>query len=256
MNILLTNDDGITSEGITVLARVLRERTAHRILVVAPDSNRSGMSHSISVGVPLGLVPCGEDRWSCSGSPADCVIVGTMGGLPCGIDLVLSGINEGPNIGTDIIYSGTVAAARQAALHRIPALALSLAGLHEPWYWEAAAAWTVDNLEELTDSWAEDTVLNVNIPNIPGKPEKTVYTFPSVLRYSDELVSFTAPGDRRYFFIKFGKTQSDVEPLSDWEAFSRNWVSLSPVFIHPVVRRDMCAGVPEHGSAGPRPKGR
>jgi 5'-nucleotidase len=253
MNIVLTNDDGINCEGLVKFAEALRRGTRHRILVIAPDANRSGVSHSISLGSPLRVVSQGEDTWVCSGTPADCAVVAILGGLRVKPDLVVSGINAGPNLGTDIVYSGTAAAARQAALHGIPAIAFSLAGLIRPLYWDMAVAFAAEQLDALAGLWAEDTFLNVNIPNIPGPPGEAVRTFPSVRRYNDGLAVFTAPNTDSYYFVKPGEIDTEPEPGSDWDAVSRNRVSLSPVFIHPVVRRDLCPGVPEHNAAAPRP---
>jgi 5'-nucleotidase len=253
MNIVLTNDDGISCEGLVKLAGALRGETSHRVFVIAPDANRSGVSHAISLGGPLRVVSQGEDTWVCSGTPADCVIVATLGGLSVKPDLVISGINAGPNLGTDIVYSGTAAAARQAALHGIPAIALSLAGLTRPLYWDMAVAFAVEQLDTLRDLWVEDAFLNVNIPNVPAAPGEMVHTFPALRRYNDELVVFAAPSRDSYYFVKPGDIDTESEPGSDWDAVFRNRVSLSPIFIHPVVRRDVCPGVPEHNAVSPRP---
>jgi 5'-nucleotidase len=173
-------------------------------------------------------------------------MAGTLGGLPVKPDLVLSGINAGPNLGTDLIYSGTAAAARQAALHGIPGIALSLAGMPpEPLLWDSAVSFAVEKLEELAGLWREDTFLNVNLPNISGSPLGMLITFPAVRRYNDSLIFFTAPDGSDYCFVKGGVIITEPEPGSDFDAVSRNYASLSPVFIHPVVRRDHCA--PGHG---------
>ncbi|MDR2110885.1 MAG: 5'/3'-nucleotidase SurE [Spirochaetaceae bacterium] len=253
MNILLTNDDGINCEGLIKFAEALR-RGRSRILVVVPDSNRSGVSHSLSLSGPVRLVRHGEDTWLCSGTPADCVLAASLGGLPVKPDLVLSGINAGPNIGTDIIYSGTAAAARQAALQGIPAIAFSLAGMAEPLYWDPAVAFAVEKLDKLIGYWAEDVFLNVNLPNIPDIPGDMIITFPSRRHYFDDIVIFTAPNGHNYNFIKGGPIVTEPEAGSDWDAVSRNHVSVSPVFVHPVVRGDLCAGAPGHSAAKPRPK--
>jgi 5'-nucleotidase len=132
MNILLTNDDGISSPGLLLLAEALRKNSPHRIFVLAPDTDRSGYSHSIRfLWDPIKIASRGPDTWACSGSPADCVIMAMMGALPFKPDLVLSGINRGANLGTDLIDSGTAAAARQAGLGNIPGIAFSLAGRGE-----------------------------------------------------------------------------------------------------------------------------
>jgi 5'-nucleotidase len=254
MNILLTNDDGIGCEGILRLAEELRRKTSHRIYVVAPDSNRSGVSHAISLRTPVKLKARGPDTWVCTGSPADCVTVASLGALSVKPDLLISGINLGPNLGTDIVYSGTAAAARQAALHDIPAIALSLASMEAPLYWDGAVSFAVTRLEELFRLWEEDTFLNVNIPNLDGGVRDMVITFPVRRRYKDGLITYTAPDDYTYCFIDSGPVRNDEERGSDWDAVSKNLVSVSPVYIHPVVRKDLCAGAPLYAGVGPREK--
>ncbi|MDR1302798.1 MAG: 5'/3'-nucleotidase SurE [Treponema sp.] len=246
MNILVTNDDGITGEGLLLLAVALRAQGRHRIWVLAPDSDCSGVSHSISfLKAPLCLTPRGVDTWVCSGTPADCVMMAILGGLSIKPDLVVSGINKGANIGTDIIYSGTAAAARQGSLYGLPSIALSLAG-EGTFYWEEAVSFVVDHLEELQALWKADTFINVNLPNTPGKPEGMLTTFPSLRMYHDRISIFDVPGGRKYCFINGGSIWTEPETGSDWDAVSRNYVSVSPVFVHPVVSRELCPGAPEY----------
>ena len=156
MNILLTNDDGVNSEGIVKLAEALRSDGKHKVSVIAPDVNRSGVSHALSIlNNAVKLSYLGVDTWSCTGYPADCVIAGINGMLSECPDLVLSGINQGGNIGTDLIYSGTAAAAKQGSLAGIPSMALSLAG-NDPYHWDMAVSWIVSHLEELLAYWRRD----------------------------------------------------------------------------------------------------
>lgn len=134
MKILLTNDDGIKSLGLRALQDVLGGE--HEVWTVAPDRERSGSSHCISIKNPVRFHQVEERQFACGGTPADCVLFSCLGALPERPDLVISGINLGPNIGTDIIYSGTAAAARQAALMDIPAVAISQATFTAPFYFE------------------------------------------------------------------------------------------------------------------------
>jgi 5'-nucleotidase len=234
MNILLTNDDGVESPGILLLAEALRKDPSRRVYVLAPDSDRSGYSHSIRfLWGPIKVSPRGPDTWACSGTPADCVIMALMGVLPFRPDLVISGINRGANLGTDIVYSGTAAAARQAGLGNIPAIALSLAG-REEFHWDMAVSWAVDHLEELRKLWIADTFINVNIPNSPGGPRGMAETVPARMLYSDRLVNFAAPGGDSWYFVEYGRPRPQVETGTDWEAVSKNMVAVSPVYIHPV----------------------
>jgi 5'-nucleotidase len=245
MNILLTNDDGIESEGIRKLAAALRDEGKHRIYVLAPDGNRSGVSHSISfLYAPVRLRECSPDTWSCSGNPADCVIVAALGGFPVKPDLVLSGINRGVNLGTDIIYSGTAAAARQAALYGLPALALSLDGSLDAreedgagYFWDMAVSFILEKLPDLTSMCTKDIFINVNIPNRKDGPLGMLTTYPGIQQYRDELSSMKAPDGNVYCFMKLGGVSFRGEPGSDIDAVQRNYVSVSPVFVHPVSGR-------------------
>ena len=243
MKILLTNDDGIDSDGIQKLAETLRSR-GHRVYVIAPDINRSGISHAVSLlNGPVKLSACGEDTWSCTGYPADCVIVGLLGALREKPDLVLSGINKGANIGTDIIYSGTAAAARQGSLSGIPAVALSLAGINDystsganEYYWDMAASWSADHLEELKAYWERNTFVNVNIPNNPKGPEGMAITRPAIKNYNDAITVMDAPDGSRWCFIKAGKETAESGADNDWNTVSRNFVSVSRLHIYAVAR--------------------
>jgi 5'-nucleotidase len=253
MKILLTNDDGIACEGIIKLAEGLKTHTQHEICILAPDSNRSGVSHSLSLFSPVKLTQHAENSWTCSGTPADCSIVAALGGISFKPDLIISGINAGANLGTDIIYSGTAAAARQAALNDIPAIALSLDSNDKAFQWDMAVSYVVKHLDEFIAMCAEDTFINVNIPNNPEGPAGMEITFPSRRRYRDTLVTFNAPYGHIYGFIEGGKIETEPESGSDSDAVSRNMVSLSPVFVHPVVRRDLCLDAPDHSAASKRP---
>ncbi|MCL2472409.1 MAG: 5'/3'-nucleotidase SurE [Treponema sp.] len=252
MNILLTNDDGIDSDGLQKLAETLRTRGKHRLFVIAPDTNRSGISNALSIlNGPVKLAALGNDTWSCSGTPADCVIVGIKGALPEKPDIVLSGINRGENTGTDIVYSGTASAARQASLFGIPAVALSLAG-NDGYYWGMAAAWIADHLEELAALWREDTFLNVNIPNCPDGPAGMTTAWPSVKRYRDVLHIMDAPDKSQWCFLIGGDDTAPAEAGTDCDIIAKNFVSVSSVYNFPAVRKDLCPGAPPYAAVAPR----
>jgi 5'-nucleotidase len=254
MRILLTNDDGIASPGITLLAKALRE-AGHRVLIVAPDSNRSGCSHSIHfLFEPLKLKEIEKDTFSCSGTPVDCVITALLGGIPemCiskedGVfnlekapDLVLSGVNAGANMGTDIIYSGTAAAARQGSLFGIPSVALSLVDGEIPYQWDIVIPYIKENLALIMGYWKAGTFVNVNFPNIEKKPSALVPVFPSIRYYNDRIVTFTAPHGGVYCFANPGQTTSGYEggrpeEGSDWAEVLKNNAALSVVLSQPAV---------------------
>jgi 5'-nucleotidase len=193
-HVLLTNDDGVSAEGLTTLRARLLE-VGLQVSVVAPDGNRSGMARAISVDRPVGVVPAGgSDRdpvFACTGSPVDCVRVGLLSGLVAPVDLVVSGINHGLNVGDDITYSGTVGAALEAAILDVPAIAVSQqaddhtfrfndSGLRISFRLAAEAAKLVQTV--VTGPPPPRTVLNVNLPSGDGSP----------------LVVLTRPG-RRFF---------------------------------------------------------
>ncbi|MDR0601388.1 MAG: 5'/3'-nucleotidase SurE [Treponema sp.] len=237
MTILLTNDDGIASPGLDLLAVSLR-REGHRVFVLAPDRNRSGVSHSISfLSGPIRLKKHDTDTWSCPGLPVDCVVTALLGGLP-GLDgfpdMVVAGINRGANIGTDIVYSGTAAAARQAGFWNLPSVALSLVE-GEPYYWGMAVSYSVRHLGEFREFWQADTFVNVNIPNRAENPPGMERTFPSRRIYHDALLPYEAPDGRLYCFFRSGETDTPGESGSDWDAVSRGLTSVSAIFIHPVA---------------------
>jgi 5'-nucleotidase len=237
MNILLTNDDGIESEGILKLAEALRLRGKDRVCVLAPDSNRSGVSHGISILTgPMKITEKSKDTWCCTGLPVDCVIAGVMGALPCKPDIVVAGINCGANMGNDIIYSGTAAAARQGALMGIPSIAISLNG-RDKFNWEMAVQYSVEHLDEFIKMWEKDIFVNVNIPNSPEPAGMAIDTRPARKDYRDTLTVFKGPDGDDWCFLNPGKETAEEDSDSDWDAVSRNLVSVSSIYIHQVTRR-------------------
>lgn len=266
LRILLTNDDSINSSGIILLADALRN-AGHRVFVLAPETDQSGVSHFISFfRTPRKIMQTGPDTWVCDGTPADCVAVALLGGLPemCKSlddtppDLVIAGINRGENLGTDLTYSGTAAAARQGALCGIPSLALSLhegdEGRQNIWNWEMAAAFSVERLDEMINCWKPGSFVNVNIPNHSEKPLKIVHAFPSFRYYNDSIEIYNGPDGHRYCFTRTGKiseksTQEIAklcsvdfqsgDLLSDYDVVTGNNASLSRIYIHPVLLESM-----------------
>jgi 5'-nucleotidase len=230
MRILLTNDDGIASPGLRSLEQALLPE--HEVWIVAPDSNRSGSSHSITLGTPSRFRRTGDREFTCWGTPADCVLVALMGLVPGPVDLVLSGINLGPNLGTDILYSGTAAAARQAALMGRPAVACSLATYVPPYHLDFPARFLAGNLRTFASLWAEDHFLNVNFPN-SGGPSRPEVTFPARRVYKDALVRFEAPNGDLYCFLDGQRPEAREEAGTDYLAVQRGAISLSPILIHP-----------------------
>ena len=236
MNILLTNDDGFESPGILLLAAALR-KSGRRVAVLAPDRDRSGVSHSISfLRGPLVLKPRGEDAWSCSGLPVDCVVTAMLGAIPYKPDLILSGINRGSNLGTDLLYSGTAAAARQGSLFGVPSIALSLSDdtQHTTFYWDMAVEFSLSRLDELTAWWKTGTFVKVNIPNSPNGPAGLAPAFPSCRFYHDSLKMMEAPGGDRYCFYFAGDVTVAPQTGSDRDVVAQNLAAVSSIWVHPV----------------------
>jgi len=257
VRVLLTNDDGFLSPGISLLAKALR-KAGHRVFMVAPDSNRSGYSHSIHfLSEPIKLTEIEKDSWSCSGTPADCVVVSLLGGIPeiCistggtrydlekAPDLILSGINTGANLGTDIVYSGTAAAARQGSFFGIPSVALSLVENKGVWHWESVISYITENIEEFMKHWKPGTFVNINFPNIETKPLALVPVFPSIRCYNDRIVLYTSPEGDTYCFPKSGKAENTPEDGSDWAEVLKNNAALSVVLSQPVVSQNTGKGL-------------
>jgi 5'-nucleotidase len=246
MKILITNDDGITSPGILLLAEALRE-VGHTVYIAAPDKDRSGSSHSITfLNEPCKLTILDANTWSCSGTPVDCVIVALLGGIPeiCIVgdeelnylnapDLILSGINSGANLGTDILYSGTAAGARQGSLFGIPSVSLSLVENHQNYHWESAVSFVVKNLDRIKSYWEKGAFVNVNLPNIE-MPNALIQTFPSNRYYNDCIVKYTSPENEVYCFTKIGKTKNLHEEGSDWEEVLKGNAAFSLIKTQPV----------------------
>ncbi len=229
MRILITNDDGIKSPGLEALREALSD---HDVWVVAPAKQQSGKSHSVTFMEPVCFNKLEEQVYSVEGSPADCVLYSVHGAIPVKPDVVVSGINLGPNLGTDLIYSGTAAAARQAALMGIPGIAVSNNSFTEPLYFKGPAEFIAKNLDLMLSLWHEDHFINVNTPNKPVFPDEVRITLPSRRIYEDKAVKFDSPRGGTYFFLE-GSSAKYSGKNTDSEAIAEGVVSVSPIFIHP-----------------------
>lgn len=236
MRILVTNDDGVESEGLIVLATALRD--LGEVTVVAPDSDRSGVSHSITIRHTVTVAPVeGRDvpTYACSGTPADCVVLGAFefcGGLP---DLVVSGINRGANLGDDINYSGTVAGAMEAVMVGSQAIAVSLAAtwpkVDDVHRWETAAAIARDLAASLLrEPLPPPRLLNVNVPNIPREALRGIrYCAQGRKRYQDRVARESRDGKAGYYWIWGTFDKSAIGIGSDLEAVEQGYASVTPM---------------------------
>ncbi len=253
MLILLTNDDGIHAEGLAALYD--RLAGTHEVYVVAPDRERSGSAHAITVFQPLmvhrtrvGGLPLppwqrsgrfpgpgpGPDReaWAVVGTPADCVKLAVASLLPRRPDLVISGINRGPNLGTDVFYSGTVSAAIEAAILGFPAIAVSLAAFKDLDY--SFAARFTDYLagRVLERGLPPNTLINVNVPATVGEAVAGVrVTRLSGHKWHDTFEERVDPRGHSYFWLVGEPLKTEAEPGTDLAAIRDNCVSVTPVHL-------------------------
>ena len=233
MKILLTNDDGIHAPGLEALFGVLEPE--HEVWIVAPDKQRSGVSHAITMQHPGKIKKIGEHRYSCSGTPVDCVILSGLGAVPFVPDIVISGINQGPNLGTDIIFSGTCGAARQAALGGLPGIAVSCARYSEPFIYDAAAAFVAQNIEKLSAACDPGVFININAPSSTDRNLSAVWVKPGKNRYLDQLTSFTAPDGYTYHFLAGGGHEICEEADCDHRTVAEGRIAVSPILVNPQV---------------------
>ncbi|NDJ53472.1 MAG: 5'/3'-nucleotidase SurE [Chloroflexi bacterium] len=232
MHILVTNDDGIRAPGIAALYRALRAIPNAEITIVAPEQNQSAVGHRKTLRDPLRIgpvtLPDGTMGHACSGSPADAVAVALMGYIKTPVDIVVSGINQGPNMGQDVTYSGTVTAAMEASIFGLPAVAISLDSHSEPAFSHAAAFAAHFVPRVLEHELPELTLLNVNVPM--GPPEGVVITRQGRRRYHDELIEREDPNGRPYYWIGGEKPTGDIEEVgTDVWAVANGKISITPI---------------------------
>jgi 5'-nucleotidase len=230
MKILISNDDGYMAEGIRALAAVLAD--LGDITVVAPDRNRSGASNSLTLENPLRLNKMEEGVYRVDGTPTDCVHLAITGLLEEEPDMVVSGINAGANLGDDVLYSGTVAAAMEGRFLGLPAIAISLNG-HTATHYETAA-WVAKKLVQhlQTSSLPADTILNVNVPDLPI--EQIIGFEATRLGHrhkADPVIKELDPRGREMYWVGPAGEEQDAGPGTDFDAIRRGAVSVTPLQI-------------------------
>lgn len=231
MNILVTNDDGIHAAGIRALAEAMKE--LGMVTVVAPDRERSAAGHSLTLNSPLRIFELHKGWYAVDGTPTDCVNMGVHSMLPATPDLVVSGINHGANLGDDVTYSGTVAAAMEATLMGIPAIAFSLATFEPSDHFVDAAQIAVQVARQvIINGLPADTFLNVNIPNRPrGGMQPPLITRQGKRSFIGKIVDKTDPRGRKYFWVGSEEPQLNDDPGTDFHAINRQHVSISPLHL-------------------------
>ena len=230
MRILVTNDDGISSVGIAQLSQALQE--LGEVTVVAPKTEQSAVSRSITFRTPLRVESSEspvEKSYSVTGTPADCIFLALHHLLDDAPDLIVSGINTGPNIGDDILYSGTVAGALEGALAGIPSIAVS-AGTHSGQRYDTAARWLVDFLKNDPLNLPSKTCLNVNVPSLDLQELKGWrMTKQGHNHYGQAVLKRKDPSGRDYYWLGGDIPKGLPEEGSDVEALMAGYVSVTPL---------------------------
>lgn len=238
MRILITNDDGIRAPGLFALARAAQQLGT--VKVVAPDRERSACGHSMTLRDPLRIreahLPGLEniEAYEVNGVPVDCVNIGLTIAYPEGCDLVLSGINNGPNLGFDVTYSGTVAGALEGVINGIPSIAFSMATFVDgaPLHFETGELWVQENLARLAEIAAtlDGSLINVNIPAIAYQEVNgSRWTAKGKRVYEDRVEERSDPWGRTYFWQGGVVVMRTNDPNTDVYAVNEGYVSMTPV---------------------------
>jgi len=237
MRILVTNDDGVESPGIINVAEALRE--LGDVTVVAPDGDRSAISHRVTFRDPVEIAPVrgrSVPTYSCSGTPADCVILGAYEACDDFPDLLVSGINCGANLGDDINYSGTVAAAIEGSIIGIPSIAVSLAiqwgDRDTPFNWQIASDLTLRLVREWRTRLPQTSFLNLNVPNVPDGTLRGIRVTRQGRKRYEERLHREEDGERGAMFRIYGRYDiRSAEVGTDLEAVREGYASVTPISI-------------------------
>ena len=228
MKILISNDDGYQAEGIKTLTQYLSQD--HEVIVVAPNENKSAASSSLTLHKPLQPIKVDDNIYSIDATPSDCVHLALCGFLTEKIDLVVTGINFGPNLGDDVIYSGTVAGAIEGRFLGLPSIAISLAS------WDGSNFKTAGKIAQKvvniihTSQLSHDTVLNVNVPDVPYENIQGFQTTRLGKRHMSEE-SIKDKDDSSLYWIGENGKEADNGVGTDFHAIANNYVSITPLQI-------------------------
>lgn len=231
MIILATNDDGIRSKGMIVLAKALQG--LGDVFVVAPDREKSAVAHSLTLHRPLRVEKIKKNFYAVDGTPADCVHLGVNAILPERPRLIVSGINKGGNLGDDITYSGTVSAAFEGTLLGIPSFAISLVS-RSHFKFDGAARFAAKVARQIIEKGLlKDTLLNINVPNLDEEKIKT-YKITQQGRWvhnGSAVIEKVDPRGKKYYWIGGGELVFDKRRGTDFEAVSRGCISITPLHL-------------------------
>ncbi len=233
MHILIANDDGLHAPGIRLLYERLAEHV-DRVTVVAPDRDRSAASNSLTLDRPIRVEKRRDGVFKVYGTPTDCVHIAITGLLGDEPDMVVSGINAGANLGDDVIYSGTVAAAMEGRFLGLPAMAVSLVfGDRDPHHYATAAEAACLLMEQLKEKpLPADTILNVNVPDLPWAEIRGFETTRLGHRHrSDDVIPLKDPRGRSFFWVGAAGGEQDNGPGTDFHAVRNGFVSVTPIHV-------------------------
>jgi len=242
MDILLSNDDGYQARGLQALASALADMAT--IHVVAPERDRSGASNSLTLDSPLRARTGSNGYTFVDGTPTDCVHLAITGLLQQEPDMVVAGINAGANMGDDVLYSGTVAAAMEGRFLGFPAIAVSLAALDRPTHYETAARITLDLVKRvMAGVLPADTILNVNVPDLPWADIKGIQATRLGHRHKAEpVVEDKDPRGRSVYWVGPAGAEQDAGPGTDFHAIRTGYVSVTPLDVD-LTRYDAIDGL-------------
>lgn len=232
MKILISNDDGINSEGIIALANELKK--IGEVTIVAPLTEQSAVGHAITMKYPLRVTEVFRENkffgYAVDGTPADCVKMGVRNIMKESPDIVISGINHGSNAAINIIYSGTVSAAREAAIMDIPSIAISVAS-HFPKHFDFAAKFTCEIARQVVERGIPNgTLLNINVPNLPeDEIEGILITQQGKSKWDDVYEERVDPYGNKYYWLTGKLIETDNDLLKDHFALTNKYVSVTPI---------------------------
>ena len=232
-HIMLTNDDGVHAPGLKMLFQ--QSLDLGKTVIVAPEHDNSAASHSLTMSRPLRVREIAENIYSINGTPTDCVTIGIGKILPQKPDLVISGINPGPNLGDDVSYSGTVSAAIESTMLGIPSIAVSLAAESEPLHYGTAAAFVARLAKIILEKGLpKNTLLNVNVPNTASEGiDGVAFTRRGRRLYDDAIKETFDPWGRKHYWIGGGTPSFDAGEDTDSAAISVNKISITPMHLDP-----------------------
>jgi 5'-nucleotidase len=228
LRILLSNDDGYQSDGLATLALSLRDLA--ELVIVAPDRNQSGASHSLTLDKPLRVGKTRNGIYFVNGTPTDCVHLALTGLFDEDPDMVVAGINHGANLGDDTLYSGTVAAAAEGRFLGLPAIAVSLVG-EDPHHFDTAGQAIRDIVSRLDDNpLPSDTTLNVNVPDVPYDDLRGFKATRLGYRHrAERVVESRDPKGRLLYWVGPPGGGQDAGPGTDFHAVENGYVSVTPM---------------------------